>query len=246
MILVAESNLDFIKYKELESEIFEIKVGQAYITTKDDIDNLKHWWEHWWEEYNLIDLRIPYQYSKYIRDIYCGYLDPEPIYVSSICTYEMNSNTISHHPNIRLSSLGAIDFEECIKITRESFIIPEDSCNRFNLDYHFDENQIEKYYIRWTDNIFSYKNADDVYIYEEGDHIMGFIAFKKDGDDSWNIPLVGVERNSRNKGIYTEMLKIKDGAINTRAYLGNIGVEKAWLGMGGHIKGMEHVFHLWR
>lgn len=248
----------FIKYKELESRIFGLKIGQlvanddtiGYINSISmDIDDND-------PGYDIVDIRVPYHLTRYVKDIQTR----SSIYVGSIVTFELDIGmmTIQNSDiskNCRLATYK--DLNKCIRIGKESFVDSNDGINRFNLDHHFDKHQIEKYYGEWCRNCFSGYNADSTIVYEKEDEnrIKGFMSIKKIGDLEYNIPLNAVERVSRRKGVYIDMLNWTINGlhnneedkilVNIRTYLGNIAIQKVWIGIGAKIKGIEHVFHYW-
>lgn len=235
-----------IIYKEIESNIFEIKVGQLILENSEDIKYLNTIRDSYFN-YDLIDIRIPYNLMRYIKHIQ---ILKNVIFVGAIVTYELDINSIKNRNiyvtnNCRLASQD--DLEDCIRITKQSFVEIEDGINRFNLDPHFDKDKIEKYYLEWIKNCFNKTSADEVIIYKYKEIIKGFASIKKIDNDIYNIPLNAVDRASRQKGIYRDtinwIIDKLDGKINTRAYLGNIAAQKVWLGMGAEIKNIDMVFH---
>lgn len=254
--------MDFIEYKELESRIFGIRIGQVKISKPEDttriygMDSMG---------YDLVDIRVPYQLTSCIKDVQT--LGTESVrYVGSIVTYELDINSsgimdrnLYVTKNCRLAT--SEDLKDCINIVKESFVELEDGINRFNLDPNFKKSDIEKYYVQWVENIFNGNSADEVVVYidddntnDNGNGINGFISIKKIEDNidniCYNIPLNAVKRSERGKGIYKEMVswvvdKLRDDRvkINIRAYLGNVAIQKTWLDLEAQIKGMEYVFH---
>ncbi len=248
--------MDFIKYKELESQIFGIKVGQVLVDREDTVKNLEVIMDN--TEYGLLDLRVPYGLTRYIKDVQAL----NAIYVGSIVTYKLTVTPYNERwyqeKKVCCRIATSSDSDECLRITKESFIDPGDGINRFNLDSRFSNSMVEKYYTVWCQNCLNKSSADEVIVFDDG-QIRGFISYKKIMDDTssvdYNIPLNAVERGSRGKGVYRQMVDhvIKciinlslthlSRHIDIRAYLGNLGLQKVWFDNGASIMNIEHVFH---
>lgn len=223
---------NYIRNKEIESKIFDKKIGQFSVL---DILTDNDW--------DMIDVRIP-----------------SDRYITSIITYELDTRDITRNigplyvdKNCREASEK--DLDECIRITKESFVYIADGGNRFNLDERF-KDYVEKYYIEYCKNIFK----DRVIVYDDG-RIKGYIGIKKTGQTGqtengrqiYKIQLNAVERNSREIGIYTNLVqyilyyaKQLDAIVTITTYGNFSPVRRAWTRLGAKFKGEEYVFHLWR
>lgn len=234
-----------INIKTIESDIFGLTVGQTTVQHVSDIEDIAQC-----IHYDLIDIRLPEGKIELIKDIKkIGAID-----VGCMVTYQLRVGTDPlniEHPDNNCREATANDFNECLRIVKESFILYSDMPNRFNSDPNFSYSDRVKYWSEWIKNCFNGVSADKLIVYDNG-KIRGFISYKKISENHYNIPLNAVERRSRGQGIYTklvryvvtELVKLSSKpVIDIRTYSDNISVQKTWMGMGADKKDMECVFH---
>lgn len=77
------------------------------------------------------------------------------------------------------------------------------STSRIFNDNLISKNKANEFYVRWIENSILGRAADSVLIWEEDRKILGYITLQKKGQ----IPLVGVSKEARGKGIAKKLIK---------------------------------------
>lgn len=84
--------------------------------------------------------------------------------------------------------------------------------SRFFLDDNFSNEKFEKLYQKWVDNSISNTIADDLLIFLEDDHIVGFVTYKC-SDQFATIGLIAVSSNHQGKGIGKKLLETVENIL---------------------------------
>lgn len=108
---------------------------------------------------------------------------------------EIDNLNFSESDKIREADFA--DLNDLKKLASSVFYL-----NRVYNDSFLDKKKADKMYEKWIENSVKKLAADIVLIYEEDKKILGFITMQNDG----HIPLIGVDKNSRRKGIAKKLV----------------------------------------
>ena len=78
--------------------------------------------------------------------------------------------------------------------------------SRFLADKCFESGKFEELYHKWVDNSLDHTFADDVFLYVENDHVLGFVTFKTHHKNA-TIGLLAVDTTHQGKGIGCALLQ---------------------------------------
>lgn len=108
---------------------------------------------------------------------------------------QIDNISLSESKMIREADLKDID--DLKKLASSVFYL-----NRVYNDSFLDKKKANKMYEKWIENSLNKSVADIVLVYEEDQKILGFITIQKNG----HIPLMGVDKNSRGKGMAKKLI----------------------------------------
>jgi ribosomal protein S18 acetylase RimI-like enzyme len=113
-----------------------------------------------------------------------------------ICmSLDISSFKLFIEPKIR--EAGISDLLSLKKLTSNLY-----SGTRITNDPLFSKEIANKYYLKWIENSIKGESADLVLVWEENGKILGYVTLQKKGQ----IPLLGVSKNSRGRGIAKNLL----------------------------------------
>jgi dTDP-4-amino-4,6-dideoxy-D-galactose acyltransferase len=124
--------------------------------------------------------------------------------------------------------------------------------SRFNLDKNFTNNEYQRLYTKWIDESIRRNIAKEVFIYKEGNRILGFITLG-DKNGCANIGLIAVGENGKGKGIGTSLVKyvinysflLRYSQINVVTQLENIQAVRLYKQNDFGIIDISYVYHYW-
>ncbi|MBI5123531.1 GNAT family N-acetyltransferase [Candidatus Roizmanbacteria bacterium] len=120
------------------------------------------------------------------------------IVVDGIITLEKNLEEVITDSFLNIRSAKTSDLSQLISIGATVFI----GRSRYYHDSMISENKANDIYSKWVENSVKKIVADDVLIWEHNKKILGLISLQKKGQ----IPLVGVIREAKGRGIGKELL----------------------------------------
>jgi len=124
--------------------------------------------------------------------------------------------------------------------------------SRFNLDKNFTNNEYSKLYTTWINESVKRKVAKDIFIYKDGNDILGFITLAEKNKHS-NIGLIAVAEEARGKGIGTVLIKYAIhnsflagySDINVVTQMNNVQSIQLYKQNGFRIADISYVYHYW-
>ncbi len=134
--------------------------------------------------------------------------------VDEMIDFEVSINNVSYNvdPHIRKATIS--DLDGLKKVASESWQL-----TRFFNDSFLPRDRSILLYELWIENSLKGKVADEVFVWQEGANICGYITLKKDG----HIPLVAVLPSHQGKGISRKMVQ---AALNECK---NMGIDKSYI-----------------
>ncbi len=125
--------------------------------------------------------------------------------------------------------------------------------SRFNIDKNFKNNEYEKLYLKWIDNLVLTQPAFDICVYMEENDILGFTSIEKKEETLADIGLVAVSSSVRGKGVATKLIHSalqsaalhKYDAIQVVTQKENTPAIKLYEKCGFKQSELTYVYHYW-
>ncbi|SRX52620.1 GNAT family N-acetyltransferase [Aequorivita sp. CIP111184] len=125
--------------------------------------------------------------------------------------------------------------------------------SRFSRDENFRNDEFQRMYLQWIENLVIKKEAFEIIVYIESNDILGFASLNTKEDNTANIGLVAVSNKARGKGIGSQLI---EEAINIAAAKGFNSIEvvtqmenQAAVGLykkcDFEIKSITNIYHYW-
>lgn len=170
----------------------------------------------------LVDEKVTYSYS----------IDERIKYKVDNCIAEYNEDIVS---------------TELLQLTMQS-----GAYSRFRIDPNFNNSEFEKLYSEWISKSITKEIADQVFVYTEEDHILGFITIRIT-EGQGTIGLLAVDEKSRGKSIGKKLLHSSFSyfhnnnitRIEVVTQRGNHNACKFYEACGFHLREILNVYHLW-
>jgi len=134
----------------------------------------------------------------------------------------------------------------------KSLTLQSGGFSRFNIDPNFRDNEFEKLYIEWIDRSVSRELADEIFVYDEGQEIQGFITLKIK-QNGGSIGLIAVDERQRGKKIGKKLINAalmyftekKIDRIEVITQKANSGACRFYEVCGFKVQNIVNVYHLW-
>ncbi|MEZ4874039.1 MAG: GNAT family N-acetyltransferase [Flavobacteriaceae bacterium] len=125
--------------------------------------------------------------------------------------------------------------------------------SRFRLDPKFSEKDFKKLYMQWIDNSFEKLIAEDIFVYEASQKLLGFVSFQLKKSKGV-IGLIAVAEEARGMGVGAALMEavedylvkhhINQLDIPTQAH--NQTACNFYRKMGYHVKESTEIYHFWK
>ena len=227
-----------------DSDFFKKRIGELKIVSKSPrkiefvLKNAK------FNNFKYIICKIPFQHTALIKT-----LENSGFYLSDIgVTWAIETDKFLYKDKIRDSLIRKSlkiatekDISMLKKVIKSLFLE-----SRFYSDPFFSKDEADRFYQAWIENSVKGKIADVVFCIPE----KGFITCKKSSPPTGEIPLVGIKKDFRGKGLGTifiaEAIKwFKTQGVHSvsvRTQLKNVNAMNFYAKLGFYIKGYDTVF----
>lgn len=221
-----------------DSDFFGYNVGKL-VQSEDDAFSLDEFLK---ESQNF---KLVYVFSKKALEYnQLNLLDEKVVFHFDLKHWESKSK------NDQLSSFRytAEGYQQLKQLSLESGLY-----SRFKRDENFSDQDFEKLYLQWIENLAIKKEAFEIIVYVESNEILGFASLNSISENTANIGLVAVSDKARGKGIGSQLM---EEAKNIAALNGFKSVEvvtqlqnQAAVGLykkcDFEIKSITNIYHYW-
>lgn len=232
-----------ITFLEWESDFFGFQIGElVYEEETPEIEVILH--DARKNHYKLIYLKSANRVNKithYLSPIISVYLSCKLTFVYNIDTIELNQVDKNI---IKFTGRNDELYDLAFQAGHES---------RYKLDRQFSNSDFEKMYRKWIDNSRNGIMGHEIYVYEEGNVIQGFITYKKIPPGKLSIGLIATGYDFRGKGIgkalisktkeYMKFNDINELFVSTQE--SNKGACEFYLKQGFKIHSKQYIYNIW-
>lgn len=176
---------------EWDSDFFGIEIGE--ITYGNKFDNQ--------DSYDLLYINNDIDFEIEIENFTNSFSETKLIFSKDIIKSDLKTYSIFSIKNIEYKK------KEIYDLAYES-----GKFSRFFLDNNFSKDKFEKLYQKWVDNSISNEFADDLLVFLDDDHIVGFVTYKRTNRFA-RIGLIGVSPNHQGKGIGKKLLSAVENIL---------------------------------
>lgn len=146
---------------------------------------------------------------------------------------------------IRLAKQDDLKRLETIAI--DCFANRNNNINRFNSDPYLNKDKVKKLYSSWVANSIQGDMADELFVFESGNQIAGFLSIQKSdksiygsANDAIQIPINAVAPEFKGQGIYRKLvenaiaktMKSGNSKFEIWTHVSNTAVHKVWQSFG--------------
>lgn len=235
--------MDRVKVSKLnwDSEFFGYKVGKIEIDNKEQSSLLSTLESKIGSDYNLI-----YLFSKEALEF------PESTSYEMLLTDIKRSYIfrVNSEPSIFYDKVKVVDFERDAALLYE-LGYQSGCCSRYNVDPHISSDDFKRFYRKWIDNSVNRSFADYVYVAEDHDEIIGFVAARV-VDKYLSVSLIATDTSRRGKGVGTALMH----AVIRKAIEKGLNVEVTtqkdnkvacyfYEKLGFSLQSETYVYHIW-
>lgn len=233
-----------IDYLTWDSSFFEKKVGKIQLNSSSDIEastlfdlGKTQGYDLIYGFLNLQQISSPHYFDKF-RDWY-------------VTTNILYSISINEHP-FGLDPCIRTVFTEKDTSALLSLGIEAGHSSRFKIDGRFPNGSFEKLYHTWVTNSLDKIIADEVFIYEDGAGILGFVTIKLN-ETVATIGLIAVDANARGQRIGAKLMDAvfaycQNKGIDTlqvSTQLENLGANNFYKQQGFAPLSQTAIYHFW-
>jgi dTDP-4-amino-4,6-dideoxy-D-galactose acyltransferase len=233
-----------IDYLTWDSSFFKKKVGKIQLNSAHDIEvstliNLgkTQGYDLIYGFLNLQQTSFPHHFDKF-RD---WYVTTNILYTTSISEHPFGSD-----PCIRTV------FTEKDTSALLSLGIEAGHSSRFKIDSRFPKGSFEKLYHTWVTNSLDKIIADEVFIYDDGTGVSGFVTIKLD-KSLCTIGLIAVDANARGQRIGAKLIdaviaycqKNEIDTLQVSTQLENLGANNFYKQQGFASSSQTEIYHFW-
>ena len=222
-----------------DSEFFNLNVGKVELTgisLKDITDLYK---------YDLVYFFInpnDFSINKQLVEAQALLVDEKVTYCKKVSEISSTDINISSYTRKLMHS-----DEDVVRIGLQSGIF-----SRFNLDPGFTKNDFERLYTTWMNRSIDREVADEVFVYQENDKIIGTVTVRE-VNNKGDIGIFAVDAMTRGKKIGTKLLNHVNAYCIEKCYEGlqvitqkaNADACKFYEKNGFTIDSVINVYHLW-
>lgn len=213
--IIEENSLKYSwEVRDFDTKLFDFKVGKInYIDNVGDDKELNNIIKSLIQEIEKENVKyVTYRFSSEGFSIIHALEKSGFILVDNMIDFELQVNGFKFNSFSNIREAKQEDIKDLKKLASQVF-----SYNRFYNDPYIPKDKANELFAKWIENSVLGKEADLVLIWDENGEIKGFITLKKSG----HIPLIGVSRNERGRGIGKSLL------IASVVVFQKWGVEKA-------------------
>lgn len=233
-----------IKFLSWDSSFFDKKVGKIEFDTSIDIEVSAVFKLGEIQGYDLIYgfLSLNENSSKYYRDTIKNW------YVTTNITYGIN---IKDHPSMWDHYIKTT-IEEKDKSALLSLGLEAGHSSRFKIDSRFPKGSFDEFYHKWVINSLDKVIADEVFMYDNGTGVLGFITVKLDATLG-TIGLIAVDANTRGQRIGAKLIAAvcaycQDKGIDkvqVSTQIANVGANNFYKQQGFEPLSQTEIYHFW-
>jgi len=169
--------------------------------------------------------------------------DTKVVYQKTLFSSQIDSRNCKKYINSEVKSLD----------TLYSLAIASGEYSRYRIDPKFSTQDFVKLYTKWIDNTLNGTIADDIFVYQEQENIIGLVTAKYAGQKS-EIGLIAVEDGHRGKSIGSSLLKtIECEAIKRGCNTVSVATQLSNLSACGFYEKNEYkivnkvnIYHIWK